>query len=120
MPGPKIFDNEPDLVEDVDYINAEDLASNAEEIDPDTIVWPEHPGYGRQEEGVYNILLLGEEAIGSGTARGRTDVIIIATLNKNQKSIKLTSLIRDMLVQITGYKDNKLNSAYERRCGFTI
>ena len=63
------FDNEPDLVEDVDYIDAEDLASDAEEIDPDTIVWPEHPGYGRQEEGVYNILLLGEEAIGSGTAR---------------------------------------------------
>ena len=108
------FDNEPDLVEDVDYIDAEDLASDAEEIDPDTIVWPEHPGYGRQEEGVYNILLLGEEAIGSGTARGRTDVIIIATLNKNQKSIKLTSLMRDMLVQIPGYKDNKLNSAYEK------
>ena len=38
-------------------------------MDTDDIVWPEHEGYGRQEEGVYNILLLGEEAIGSGTSR---------------------------------------------------
>lgn len=101
-------------IEDVDYLEEDDIASDAPEINPDTIVWPDHPGYGRHEEGVYNILLLGEEAIGSGNARGRTDLIIIATLNKNQKSIKLTSLMRDMLVQIPGYKDNKLNSAYEK------
>lgn len=107
------FTNEP-VIEDEDYLDEDDLASDAEEIDPDTIVWPDHPGYGRQEEGVYNILLLGEEAIGSGNARGRTDLIIIATLNKNQKTIKLTSLMRDLLVQIPGYKDNKLNSAYEK------
>lgn len=108
------FSEEPDLIEDEDYIEEDDLASDAEEIDPNEIVWPDHPGNGRQEEGVYNILLLGEEAIESGTARGRTDLIIIATLNKNQKSIKLTSLMRDTLVQIPGYKDNRLNSAYEK------
>ena len=82
--------------------------------DENTIVWPDHPGEGRREEGVYNILLLGEEAIDSGSARGRTDLIIIATLNTNQKAIKLTSLMRDTLVQIPGFKDNKLNSAYEK------
>ena len=108
------FSNEPDVVEDVDYIDDDDLASDSEEIDPDTIEWPDHPGYGRQDEGVYNILLLGEEAIGSGSSRGRTDVVIIATLNKNSKSIKLTSILRDTLVQIPGYKENKLNSVYEK------
>lgn len=108
------FTDNTDVAEDIDHIEEEDIKSNAEEIDPDTIVWPEHPGEGRQEDGVYNILLLGEEAIGSGNARGRTDVIIIATLNKNQKTLKLTSLMRDLLVQIPGYKDNKLNSAYEK------
>lgn len=112
--GTQDFTDNTDVEEDVDYLEEEDLASTNEEIDPDTIVWPDHPGYGRQEEGVYNILLLGEEAIGSGSARGRTDLIIIATLNKKQKSIKLTSLMRDLLVQIPGYKDNKLNSAYEK------
>lgn len=108
------FTDEPDVIEDEDYLDAEDLASEAEEIDPSTIVWPEHPGFGRKEEGVYNILLLGEEAIDSGNSRGRTDLIIIATLNKNNKAIKLTSLMRDTLVQIPGYKENKLNTAYEK------
>lgn len=108
------FETEPDLAEDTDYLDEADISSDAEEVDPNTIIWPDHPGDGRQEEGVYNILLIGEEAIGSGTSRGRTDVIIIATLNKNQKSVKLTSLMRDTLVQIPGYQDNKLNSAYEK------
>lgn len=108
------FVEEPNVVDDVDHLEEDDLSSDAEEIDPDKIVWPDHPGYGRQEEGSYNILLLGEEAIGSGTSRGRTDLIIIATLNKNQNAIKLTSLMRDTLVQIPGYKENKLNSAYEK------
>lgn len=112
--GTQNFTNEPDLIIDEDYLDDEDLASDAEEIDPDTIVWPEHPGYGRREDDVYNILLLGEEAIDSGISRGRTDLIIIATLNKQSKSIKLTSLMRDTLVQIPGYKENKLNSAYEK------
>jgi len=99
---------------DTDYLDEEDLTSTAPEADLSQIVWPSHPGNGRQEEGVYNILLLGEEAIGSGTSRGRTDVIIIATLNSKSKSVKLTSLLRDTLVQIPGYKENKLNSAYEK------
>lgn len=68
---------------------------------------------GRSEEGVINILLLGEEAIDSGGGRGRTDLMIIATLNSKTKAVKLTSLMRDLLVQIPGYKDNKLNAAYE-------
>lgn len=108
------FADGEDAKEDLDYLDDDDLASNSEEIDPNTIKWPDHPGQGRKEEGVYNILLLGEEAIGSGSARGRTDVIIIATLNTNSKTIKLTSLLRDTLVQIPGYNDNKLNTAYEK------
>lgn len=67
----------------------------------------------RFEEGIINILLLGEEAIDSGSGRGRTDLMIIATMNTKDKTMKLTSLMRDMLVQIPGYEDNKLNAAYE-------
>lgn len=108
------FDDSTNIVDDTDYLDADDLSSEAPELDPSTIVWPAHPGEGRQEEGVYNILLLGEEAIGSGTGRGRTDVIVVATMNTNTKELKLTSLMRDTYVQIPGYKDNKLNSAYEK------
>ncbi|WMJ88404.1 LCP family protein [Anaerocolumna sp. MB42-C2] len=67
----------------------------------------------RIEEGITNILLLGEEAIDSGNGRGRTDIMMIATMNTIDKSFKLTSLMRDMLVQIPDNKDNKLNAAYE-------
>lgn len=67
----------------------------------------------RQENEVINILLLGEEALGSGGGRGRTDMMMIATMNTKEKTFKLTSLMRDMLVQIPDYKDNKLNTAYE-------
>lgn len=108
------FDDSTDVVADIDYLDDDDLNSDAPELDPSTIVWPDHPGDGRQEEGVYNILLLGEEAIGMGDSRGRTDVIVIATLNTNNKTVKLTSLMRDMLVQIPGYKENKLNTAFEK------
>jgi LCP family protein required for cell wall assembly len=108
------FEENVEAVEDVDYLDEEDLASDAEEIDPNTIIWPDHPGDGKHVEGVYNILLLGEEAIGSGDGRGRTDVIVIATMNTNTNKLMLTSLMRDTLVQIPGYKDNKLNTAYER------
>lgn len=108
------FDKNPNLAEDTDYLDEEDLKSKAQEVDPSTIVWPDHPGVGRHEDYAYNILLLGEEAIGSGSGRGRTDVILIATLNTKTKAVKLTSLMRDTLVQIPGYKDNKLNTAYEK------
>ncbi len=108
------FENTADATEDIDYIDEADKESKAKELDPNSIVWPVHAGEGRQEEGVYNILLLGEEAIGSGTARGRTDVIIVATMNTNTKELMLTSLMRDTYVQIPGYQDNKLNCAYEK------
>lgn len=72
-----------------------------------------NPDLPRKEQGIINILLLGEEAIDSGTGRGRTDIMMIGTMNTKDKSLKLTSLMRDMLVQIPGYKDNKLNTAYE-------
>lgn len=108
------FDDNSDATTDTDYLDAEDLESTLPEADPNQIVWPNHPGEGRQEEGVFNILLMGEEAIGSGDARGRTDVIVIATMNTKSKELKLTSLMRDTLVQIPGFQDNKLNTAFEK------
>lgn len=89
----------------------EDENNGLEELNPDDIVW-EDTDELRKEDNVVNILLVGEEAIGSGGGRGRTDSIMIASANFNQKSLKLTSMMRDMYVQIPGYQDNKLNSAY--------
>ena len=98
----------------------DDVIENVDSYDPESIKdaqvsWnTAHADDGaRWEEGVVNILLLGEEAIESGGGRGRTDLMIIATMNTKSKKVKLTSLMRDVLVQIPGYKDNKLNASYE-------
>jgi len=104
----KSFDTVEDL-EGETSISDGNVAGLPVTEDENTVV----PFLGRQEDYAVNILLLGEEAIGSGSGRGRTDLIIVATLNTKDKSVKLTSLMRDTLVQIPGYDDNKLNSAYE-------
>lgn len=67
---------------------------------------------------VVNILLLGEESIYDGDGNGRSDAILIATINGEQKSLKLTSMTRDMYVDIPGYSKNKLNAAYHNGGGF--
>jgi polyisoprenyl-teichoic acid--peptidoglycan teichoic acid transferase len=101
----KIQDVKDDVEEDVKLLP---------KVTDTPVKWETQPQDGaRKEDGVINILLLGEEAIDSGNSRGRTDLMIIATMNTKEKTCKLTSLMRDMLVQIPGYKDNKLNAAYQ-------
>jgi len=82
-----------------------------EEVDPDTIVWEETDEV-KQEDNIINILLVGEEAIDSYGSRGRTDSIMVVSVDFEEGSVKLISLMRDLYLQIPGYKDNKLNSAY--------
>lgn len=65
----------------------------------------------RQEEYVYNILLIGVEALPQ-FGGSRSDTMILISINEKTKKIYMTSLMRDMYVQIPGYVDNKLNAAY--------
>jgi len=65
------------------------------------------------QDGVYNILLVGVEAIGNkSVASGRTDSIMIATINTKQKTLGLTSIMRDSYVTIPGYYKTKINAAF--------
>ena len=63
-----------------------------------------------------NILLLGTDTGELGrTDRGRTDTIMIATINPKKKKILLTSISRDTLTLIAGQENQgfqKLNAAY--------
>ena len=69
----------------------------------------------KHEDGVYNVLLLGVEAIGSnGVASGRTDSIMIATINTKEKTLGLTSLMRDSYVEIPGHYNNRINSVFNK------
>ena len=65
----------------------------------------------RQEEHVYNILLIGVEALPK-FGGSRSDTMILISINEKTKKIYMTSLMRDMYVQIPGFTDNKLNAAY--------
>ena len=59
---------------------------------------------------IKNIALFGVDAKDGG--HGRSDSIMILTLNGKEKSIKLTSLMRDSYVAIDGHGNDKLNHAY--------
>lgn len=59
---------------------------------------------------IKNIALFGvDQADGQG---GRSDAMMIATVDTKNKKLKLTSLMRDSYVEIPGHGSNKLNSAY--------
>ena len=62
---------------------------------------------------VFNVLLIGLDNRSAGnTERGRTDSMIVASINRSTGKIVLTSLLRDSYVQIPGVGNDRLNSAY--------
>ena len=64
------------------------------------------------DKDVVNILLVGSDRRSDETESGRSDSSMIATINMKTKELKLTSLMRDMYVDIPGHGRDKLNSAY--------
>jgi LCP family protein required for cell wall assembly len=65
----------------------------------------------KEDTGVTNILLFGLDNR-KDSEPGHSDAIMIASIDRKNKSIKLTSLMRDMYVDIPGKKDNRINTAY--------
>lgn len=59
-----------------------------------------------------NIMLIGRDNRDPND-HGRSDTMILATVNTEDRTIKLTSFMRDLYVQIPGHKDNRLNLAYQ-------
>lgn len=62
---------------------------------------------------VYNIMLLGSDTREANTI-GRTDTMILVSINKDTKKIYLTSFMRDCYVKIPGYGNNRLNTAFTK------
>ena len=60
---------------------------------------------------VLNIMLFGEDNPG-GAQFGRTDTMILLTVDNNSKQLKLTSFMRDLWVNIPNYGMERLNTAY--------
>lgn len=63
------------------------------------------------DKGVVNILLIGTDARSSEEA-GRSDAMILLSVSSKTKTVHMTSLLRDMYVEIPGHDGNRLNAAY--------
>lgn len=68
-------------------------------------------GESYKEDGVINILLIGNDSRENGED-GRSDAMILLSVSSKTKTIQMTSLLRDMYVEIPGHDGNRLNAAY--------
>lgn len=80
------------------------------------VVKPEDIGWGEIEpfldDKLINILLVGQDRY-VGTARQRSDTMLLCSINPETKKVSMISFLRDLYVQIPGgYSDNRLNAAY--------
>lgn len=64
-----------------------------------------------KEDGVVNILLIGNDSRENGED-GRSDAMILLSISSKTKTIYMTSLLRDIYVDIPGHDGNRLNAAY--------
>lgn len=82
------------------------------EIDKDNIGITEEveEKLSKYNDSIINIALFGVDAVDGGV--GRSDSIMIATLDTVNKKLKLTSIMRDSYVAIDGHGNDKINHAY--------
>lgn len=95
--------------------DAETVDPNSTEpiVRPEDIIIPVDP-IDPLEQGnhILNVMLVGQDRR-SGQSRQRSDTMILVTFNKSQKTITLTSFMRDQYVNIPGYGKTKLNHSYQ-------
>lgn len=82
------------------------------EIDKDNIGITEEveEKLSQYSNSIINIALFGVDAVEGGA--GRSDSIMIATIDTVNKKLKLTSIMRDSYVAIEGHGNDKINHAY--------
>lgn len=61
-----------------------------------------------------SVLLLGVEDYASEGSGGRSDTLILATLNPEEKTMKLLSIPRDTRVEIPGEGEDKINHSFSK------
>lgn len=61
---------------------------------------------------VLNVLMFGSDSRTDSAGDGRSDSIMLVSIDNRHKKLKLTSFLRDTWVEIPGYGNNKLNAAY--------
>lgn len=64
-----------------------------------------------KQKGVKNILLIGNDSR-ENAEDGRSDAMILISISSRTKTIHMTSILRDIYVEIPGHEGNRLNAAY--------
>ena len=87
-----------------------------ETVAPEDIEMPDEADKIEEEDHIVNILLIGQDKRG-GTQRSRSDSMILCTVNIKEKTLVMTSFLRDLYVDIPdhngiSYQDNRLNVCY--------
>ncbi len=60
---------------------------------------------------VLNVMLIGSDSMSVGD-HGRSDSLLVVSLDIRHKKIKITSIMRDIWVSIPGYGSDRINAAY--------
>lgn len=93
------------------------LAEQQDEEDTNPTVNEEDIEWGGEaetiatSENMVHVLLIGQDRR-PGESRARSDSMILVSVNKSEKTITMTSFLRDLYVKIPGYGSNRLNAAY--------
>ena len=66
--------------------------------------------YGNTD--IFNVVLFGLDTRDADSFSGRSDSIIIVSIDKKNNTVKLSSILRDSYVSIEGHKDQKITHAY--------
>lgn len=61
---------------------------------------------------ILNIMLFGEDRRQGDEDHGRSDTMIMLSIDNRHKKLKMTSFLRDIYLNIPGYGQDKLNAAY--------
>lgn len=81
--------------------------TNYEKLETDYV----RPADVEKVRGVKNILLIGTDAR-SSEEDGRSDSMIILSINSKKNRMVMTSILRDSYVEIPGHGNNRINAAY--------
>ena len=85
-------------------------AATPDPFSPPSIPIPEPMPQLRFDKDVVNILLLGRDTARDSRSY-RTDVIIVASINKQANAVTLLTIPRDLFVYIPGWTMNRINTA---------
>lgn len=112
-----IASDENPKAEEPEYEDTDPNAENSPESEIDTLEgnikknMEENSSPILYDKNVYNVLLIGSDTRKEG-GNGRSDVMMLISINKKTKQIVATSFLRDIYLQIPGRSNNRLNAAY--------